>query len=849
MAIRSVVCRRSATLGSLGIFRKGGELLFLLGGIFSTVHAATLQWDRNLEPDIAGYKVFWGETNSTPTVVDVGNTNRRAFKLTAGKAYVFRVAAYNSANLESALSAPIYYNSTANSAPTIASVANQTIAVNSSTGPLNFTVSDGETAAGSLSVSAASSNTNLVAVSGIVFGGTNSARTVRLTPLQQKSGSSQITLMVSDGQLTATTSFTLVVNAPPPNTAPAIASIPNQTIAMNSSAGPLSFTVSDGETAPGALTVSAASSNTNLLPVSGIVFGGTNSTRTVRLTPLQQKSGSSQITLTVSDGQFAATTSFTLAVNAPTPTNSNGLWLGMGFEETGSQAKDLSSHAHHGTIVAPASRTIAGEYGGVIDFNGGGGMINLGGLDIPGSAVTISCWIRPDSFSISDARLISKATGINETDHVWMLSTIPNNGTKPRMRLKTSTGDTATLIGTANIVAGAWTHLAATYDGSAMRLYVNGQPAGSMAKTGTIVQAPSIPAAIGNQPQGGKSFDGLIDDVRIYTRPLSQTEIQETMHELLGTPAEPAPPADITPPIAPQNLLATILSPNSVRLNWGASTDSNGVSQYRVIRDGTEISTTGGLEYIDSELSETTTYRFEVRAVDAAGNESVPSNAATVTTPISGPSDGNLWLAMMLEESGGYVLDSSTNEHDGILVAPAVRAADPDFGGVLDFNGSGGRVDLGGLDIPGAALTISCWIRADSFGNDSRLVSKATGLAENDHVWMLSTTASNGIKPRMRLKTSSGNTTTLIGTVDLATGVWTHVAATYDGAAMRLWVNGQPAGSLARTGTIIQNPNVPAAIGAQPQGVAGFDGTMDDVRIYTRALDQIELQEIVGGLR
>ena len=72
------------------------------------IHAVTLQWDRNPEPGIAGYNVFWGETTSAPAVINVGNTNQHAFNnLTAGKSYFFQVSAYNSANLESALSDPV----------------------------------------------------------------------------------------------------------------------------------------------------------------------------------------------------------------------------------------------------------------------------------------------------------------------------------------------------------------------------------------------------------------------------------------------------------------------------------------------------------------------------------------------------------------------------------------------------------------------------------------------------------------------------------------------------------------------------------------------------------------------
>jgi hypothetical protein len=739
MAMRSVVGGRIPVSCSVRIFKKAAILTLSTVGSLSTISAATVSWNFNPEPDIAGYKVFWGETNTAPAIIDVGKTNRySANSLAAGRTYFFQVCAYNSANLESPRSAPVYF-------------------------------------------------TNIV------------------------------------------------------NTAPSISTLPDQTIAMDAVSGPLSFTVGDAETAAASLVLTVASSNTGLVPLSRIAFGGSGASRTITLTPMQGASGTSRITINVLDGTLVASSSFTLTVNAPPPPDYLGLWLGMGFEESGPNALDLSPNQNHGAITGSVIRAVAGEYGGVLEFNGNGGRVDLGGLDIPGGALTIACWMRADTFNISDARLISKATGPNEADHVWMLSTVASNGIKPRLRLKTTGGATTTLIGTVNLIAGTWTHLAATYDGSTVRLYVNGQAAGSAAKTGGIAQASTVPAVIGDQPEGGRSFDGLIDDLRLYTRALNPSEIQQAMSELLGVPQQAG---DTTPPSAPQNLVASVLS-TSVQLNWNAATDGTAVGFYKIFRDGAEIATATDLEYVDSGLTPDTTYRYEVRAVDTAGNVSAPSNALVTKTLSNSLPEPGLWLGMAFEETGAIALDRSPNENHGILTGPVVRSLAEGFGGVLDFNGNGSRVDLGGLDIPGNAFTIACWIRPDTFLDDARIISKATGVNESDHVWMLSTTASGGVKPRMRLKTSSSATKTLIGTIDIPSAVWTHLAATYDGATMRLYVNGQPAGSLAKTGTVAQAPNIPAAIGDQPQGGRSFNGLMDDLRIYTRAFNETEIQALI----
>ena len=79
-------------------------------------------------------------------------------------------------------------------------------------GPLDFTVGDVDTLADTLTLEAASSNTAFVATSNIVFGGSDVARTVTLTPTVGVSGSTVITITVSDGELTAYDTFEISVS-------------------------------------------------------------------------------------------------------------------------------------------------------------------------------------------------------------------------------------------------------------------------------------------------------------------------------------------------------------------------------------------------------------------------------------------------------------------------------------------------------------------------------------------------------------------------------------------------------------------------------------------------------------
>ncbi|NBB94234.1 MAG: hypothetical protein GVY16_00645, partial [Planctomycetes bacterium] len=146
-----------------------------------------------------------------------------------------------------------------------------------------------------------------------------------------------------------------------------------------------------------------------------------------------------------------------------------------------------------------------------------------------GTGLTLAGWTKADDFGVSDGRIISKAQGgIGEEDHYWMLSTISDGGQiKLRFRLKTN-GDTKTLIASSGALeAGEWAHVAATWDGASMRLYKNGELVGQTAKSGSMDLNVTAPIGIGNQPlgEGDKPFDGRIDEVRVYNRPLSDIEL------------------------------------------------------------------------------------------------------------------------------------------------------------------------------------------------------------------------------------------------------------------------------------------------------------------------------------
>ncbi|MVM41120.1 hypothetical protein GO730_31125 [Spirosoma sp. HMF3257] len=92
-------------------------------------------------------------------------------------------------------------------------------------------------------------------------------------------------------------------------------------------------------------------------------------------------------------------------------------------------------------------------------------------------------------------------------------------------------------------------------------------------------------------------------------------------------------PTDTEPPTVPTNLVASDLSPYSVKLTWTGSTDNRGVTAYEVYQNDTKIAETPETYLNVITLSPSTSYTFTVKAVDFSANRSTASNAVAVNTP------------------------------------------------------------------------------------------------------------------------------------------------------------------------------------------------------------------------
>ena len=233
------------------------------------------------------------------------------------------------------------------------------------------------------------------------------------------------------------------------------------------------------------------------------------------------------------------------------------------------------------------------------------------------------------------------------------------------------------------------------------------------------------------------------------------------------------------------------------------------------------------------------------------------NNSSSVTYFLSGrtlscDSDPTLVGCWQMDENGGTVLlDGSSFANNATLYGSPTWAAGIGGSYAIDFNGTSQYAlvpDDPSLDIADQ-ITILAWIRPEQYATQD-LLKKATNGAVNGYELSLATTKSDASSQRafFRINQASTGDTYRINasTMYPIDGTWMHVAATFDGSTMRLYINGvEEAHSVGPVPPIELN-NVPLSIGAQSTPSRYYKGWMDDTRVYHRALSPEEIQAIIN---
>ncbi len=237
----------------------------------------------------------------------------------------------------------------------------------------------------------------------------------------------------------------------------------------------------------------------------------------------------------------------TVSVSYP-PTSTAGLVASYSFDEgTGTVVHDLSGSGNNGTV---ANATWAqGLFGQALSFNGANSWVTIN--DSPSlhltAGMTLEAWAWPTAPASGRSALMVKerAGGL-----AYSLDAADGANQPPASYVDIANTDYDSKGGP-GLPLNTWSFLTGTYDGSNLRLYVNGQLVNTLGASGPITTSAG-PLRIGGDALLGEYFQGLIDDIRVYNRPLNQGEIRSDMNTPAGsTQADNIPPTgSITSPAA-----------------------------------------------------------------------------------------------------------------------------------------------------------------------------------------------------------------------------------------------------------------------------------------------------------
>jgi hypothetical protein len=527
------------------------------------------------------------------------------------------------------------------------------------------------------------------------------------------------------------------------------------------------------------------------------------------------------------------TWSFTTASRPP----ATGPVASYGFEEaSGSAATDQSGNNNNGTFTG-ATR-VAGKFGNGLSFNGTTGAVTVpdsASLDLT-TGMTLEAWVNPTALTGWRTAVLKETAG----DLAYAL--YASDGTRPVGIAYAATK--AYSSGTAALPLNTWTHLAATYDGATVRLFVNGTLAASAAATGPI-SVSSAPLRIGGNSVWGEYFAGTIDEVRVYNRALSQTEIQADMNTPVTPPADTVPPsitsatpaASATGVALGTSITATFSEPMSAATIGSATFELRDASNALVARTVTYDSTRRVATLQPSvPLAPLVTYTAIVKSgaggvKDVAANPLASNYSWTFTT---GAATGLVASYSFEESAGTSVIDRSGNNNSGILTAASRTPGK--FGSGLSLDGMSARMtvaDSSSLDLRGG-MTLEAWVLPTTLSAWRTVILKET---TGELVYALY--ASDGTHPATVATVATKSYSRGAGT--LTANRWTHLAATYDGATLSLFVDGVLAATQAATGNIATSA-APLQVGGNAVWGEYFAGVIDEVRVYNRPLNPTEIQ-------
>jgi Concanavalin A-like lectin/glucanases superfamily len=212
----------------------------------------------------------------------------------------------------------------------------------------------------------------------------------------------------------------------------------------------------------------------------------------------------------------------TFAVSAPPA--AGGLVAAYGFDEaSGTTTPDASGSGNPG-VISGATRIAAGRAGAGLEFDGVNDWVTVAdanSLDLT-SGMTLEAWVYPTALGTTWRTVILKERPAGLAYALYA------NDDKTRPETFSFTGSELGVRGPSALPLNTWTHLAATYGSSTLRLFVNGTQVATRS-VGSALGTSANPLRIGGNAVWNEWFQGRIDEVRVYNRALTAADIQADM--------------------------------------------------------------------------------------------------------------------------------------------------------------------------------------------------------------------------------------------------------------------------------------------------------------------------------
>jgi hypothetical protein len=220
-------------------------------------------------------------------------------------------------------------------------------------------------------------------------------------------------------------------------------------------------------------------------------------------------------------------------------------------------------------------------------------------------------------------------------------------------------------------------------------------------------------------------------------------------------------------PTTPTSLTSMAVDSHTIQLTWAASTDNVGVVGYGILRDGRHVASQrdGTATFVDEQLEPGTTYTYQLRAFDAAGNDSALSNVTTATTPAPHLYPTNIALDMTytatMPASFSYPDSGGIELTDGIL--GSADFSDSAWQGRATTKVYSFKIDLGSVQVikeirshglqdkPSGILLpiqISCWVSDDNLNFSAVGTVKKPSLSDGTQSWWYTLTDLNNVNGR-----------------------------------------------------------------------------------------------------